>query len=211
MDQRRFISRKNEVVLLNGNVVVKSFKDTKNFDIEYQMLALLSGFLSPKIIETKDNSIKMEYVKGDLLLDRYLCADTEEGALLGKMLGNSVEALFCRMQSKIAFDENFRNYIVCGDSIFRVDFEETKQGKIEEWCAKIVSFAILYSAPFETKISFINSFIEEVCITRDEFLNLLQEEIVFLSARWGVDLNNTDYFFILNDLMSKWKRQGKKD
>ena len=92
MDQRRFISRKNEVVLLNGNVVVKSFKDTKNFDIEYQMLALLSGFLSPKIIETKDNSIKMEYVKGDLLLDRYLCQIQKGGTW--EVLGNSVEALF---------------------------------------------------------------------------------------------------------------------
>ncbi|NLT18546.1 MAG: hypothetical protein GXY10_03970 [Clostridiales bacterium] len=198
-----FNSRKNEVILKDENIVVKSFKDTERFQTEFQTLTLLDGFYSPRILKTGIDFIEMQYIPGDLLLDKYLSADKEQAIRLGHILASTVKNLYVRLGQKIPFDENFRNYIFFQDIIFRVDFEETQEGKIEDWAAKILSFAILYDAEIQAKAEFINSFLKTLKISPKEIYSRLNREIIFLSDRWGKVLDQTDYPYLEKTIFMK--------
>lgn len=198
-----FESRKNQVFLNQDSKVVKSFKESERFTKETQILEKLKGAYSPILISSSENEMLLSYIKGDLLLARYLYCDKTEAETLGKMLSKTVREIRKVLVDEITFDENFRNYIIAGNKIVRVDFEETCKGTMEEWCAKIMAFSTLYVVDSTVKVGFILGFLEGLDVNYDQLQINYNYETIFLAKRWGIRFPTVNYDNIIANIFKK--------
>lgn len=164
----RFSSKRNCVFLIkNGpeHLVVKVYAspDT-SLKKEAKMLHELKkrGVAVPRIMETDDESIAMEYLEGPLLLDIFEWQEKVAGShskLLNEPVYVAIHSL-CRwlmsfydaarnmgVAQIILGEVNFRNFII-KEKIYGIDFEECRPGQIEEDIGKLCAFALTYSPPF---------------------------------------------------------------
>lgn len=186
-----FESRKNNVRLENGRIR-KTFSSADALANERDTLLALDGICAPKLLGIRGNVLETEYVEGRLLVDEYLAADENGAAVLAERLAGTVRTLYAAL-GRITFDENFRNYIVDGKKIIRVDFEETTEGTLEEWCAKLQSFALLYDVVDCVKARFCLTLAERLGVKKDALAPVLKKELEFLSGRWNVPFPSALY------------------
>ncbi len=195
----KYFKSKKNTVYLKDDCVVKEFRSSVNMETEFNVLQALDGNFSPRIIKKEGLKLTIEYINGELLLDKYLVADEESAIKLAMSLGKTVLGLRKILCDRIPNDENFRNYIIKDEAIFRVDFEETAQGTIECWLAKIMAFAMLYDVKLSVKKSFINTL--TVSVPHSEMLSFeFEKELKFLANRWNVDFPKNDFSEIKKEM-----------
>lgn len=188
-----FISRKNAVSLTDDGNILKTFENARALETERAALRLLDGRLAPKLLAATDNSLVLQYVKGDLLLDRYLTTDEYTAAVLAASVAETVRGIHKLTDGLITVDENFRNYIVTENGCVRIDFEEASAGTLTGACAKLSAFAVLYEVRESVKLCFVSSLFDKLCLDSAGFLSLFETELSHLSSRWNV-LYPTDLF-----------------
>ena len=123
----RFKSRKNRVFhLVNQNKVLKVFPEASLAEKEWRVLrqALERGVPVPKPLRLRKEQLWMEYIAGANLCD-YLNACLDE-KLIPTLSGWFVA--FHRHAGQRHGDANLRNFILAGEKIYGVDFEETAPG-----------------------------------------------------------------------------------
>jgi len=180
---RVFRSRKNKVVLTEEGIIRKTFASATACDKEAEALVALQGNHAPVLLSRQDLVIETGYIEGDLLLERYLCASCEKAAELATMLANTILSIYTSL-NRITFDENFRNYIVAKEKIYRVDFEEVTEGDLEQWCAKLFAFATLYDTDDQVKTVFIRTLQNILPLRKERLSAAYQKELSALAARW---------------------------
>lgn len=195
----KYFKSKKNTVYLKDDCVVKEFRSSVNMATEFNVLQALDGNFSPRIIKKEGLKLTIEYINGELLLDKYLVADEKSAIKLAMSLGKTVLGLRKILCDRIPNDENFRNYIIKDEAIFRVDFEETAQGTIECWLAQIMAFAMLYDVKLSVKKSFINTL--TVSVPHSEMLSFeFEKELKFLANRWNVDFPKNDFSEIKKEM-----------
>ena len=195
----KYFKSKKNTVYLKDDCVVKEFRSSVNMETEFNVLQALDGNFSPRIIKKEGLKLTIEYINGELLLDKYLVVDEESAIKLARSLGKTVLGLRKILCDCIPNDENFRNYIIKDEAIFRVDFEETAQGTIECWLAQIMAFAMLYDVKLSVKKSFINTL--TVSVPHSEMLSFeFEKELKFLANRWNVDFPKNDFSEIKKEM-----------
>lgn len=166
--KHRFSSKRNCVFLIKTglvNLVVKVYPSPgTNLKKETKILLELKkkGVAVPRIVETDDESITMEYLEGPLLLDIFEWQERLAGShskSLTEPVYVTIHSL-CRWlisfydasrdmggEQIILGEVNFRNFIV-KEKIYGIDFEECRHGWIEEDIGKLCAFALTYSPSF---------------------------------------------------------------
>lgn len=195
---KSFISRKNKVVLMDNGNIQKSFTSSAACDCEERTLALLQGQLAPKLISRINNTLELTFVEGETLLDKYLACNKNEAQNLAKSLSETVNSFYRLSGGHITFDENFRNYLItdCGDCV-RVDYEETTVGTKEDYLAKILAFAALYSVSEDVKLAFIGELINKLNTNKAVLATKFRKELAFLADRWKAPFPEKLYLSLL--------------
>jgi hypothetical protein len=138
--------RRNQVSLLEREgalMVCKKFAEGENADNEAYVLSLLKGIGAPKFLGRDGNTLFIEYIEGKLFLDCYIEAYESEMSHLGAMLGRYIKD-FYEKTGLILTDLNFRNFIMCGEELKGVDFEQAEEGELLISVSKAAAFAALY-------------------------------------------------------------------
>lgn len=151
------ISKRNKVLRIKHNTktyIRKIFSDEKSFNKELEIMSFLqlNSTHVPKIIEVGDNEITYEDL-GDVTLLHWLESKENEGTMeYDDLINNLISSLnelysLLRMEFKeelVLFDMNFRNFILSGGNIYRVDFEQVKTGSRDSDLGKLLAFLINY-------------------------------------------------------------------
>lgn len=169
--QERFLSKQNAVSLVSfidrlgkeRQWVVKRYSSPEgHMEKEAEILTLLykEGLTVPEVIYAGETNIVMRHIKGITMLEWMEGKEQEavDARIQGGVL-NAVEELTCWLknfyaimahnygESVILGDVNLRNFILA-DRIYGVDFENCRQGKIEEDIGKLCAFALTYDPPY---------------------------------------------------------------
>lgn len=182
---KRFNSKKNEVFLVEGKningrqggFVIKCFRNKIKMETEIKMLHLLqkNSVRVPHIICKGSTSLILEYISGEPLIDIYC---KEEASSQGNHISLSSYKIINHMCSwltdfytltrkelgfqAILGDPNFRNFIL-NSALFGIDFEEVREGEIEEDIGYLCAFALTYDKPFtKWKHRFVDCLAEEM-------------------------------------------------
>lgn len=193
-----FQSRKNKVILNKNGNIEKTFASIKALETEISMLKLLNGNYAPSFIQKlSTNTIEMSYVKGTLLLDLYLKSDINTAKELAIILSKTINHIYF-LTNKITFDENFRNYIITPNfDCVRIDFEESTDGTIESYIAKIMAFASLYDTSVDVKTTFISALANNLKPNSKILINEYKKELTFLANRWNTNFPSNLYNLII--------------
>lgn len=160
----------NNIINIEFNKVKKTYKDIISIDMEYKMLKLLSeNILAPQVISINKNTICMEYIKGNTVLDVLSLYDQGKVSLnhiknmfdlLIKWIGDFNKCTFDYFKYNINLtDFHFSNFIYDGNKITGIDFERYEKGSIEDNYISLISWLYLYDFTYVEKF---DSLIEEV-------------------------------------------------
>ncbi len=213
--EKKFISRKNNVYLVKTNkpgnknkyLVCKEYSRPDRMPEERKMLSLLKekGAPVPEIYGGGDHYILLEYLEGPLFADFFFWQESVSGSESNFLTGpayQSIYSLCCWFKDFYAAsraiagkqlimgDVNFRNFII-RERIYGIDFEECREGKIEEDLGSLCAFGLTYWPPFTPwKMAMIGElfqiFSSEFCLDKELVKQELQRELLFLSSRRGV-------------------------
>ena len=163
---KQFYSKRNNVILTDDNIVIKSTPNSRN---EAEILKYLykRNVRVPKVYSYDDMSITMEYINGQTLVEYIVRNETKSTPYADYDIVYSLSDWFKTFYNAvenniIRSDVNCRNFIVTEDNeIFSVDFESLHSGFIEEDLGKLSAYIITYD-PADTyyKRNFVNSLID---------------------------------------------------
>ncbi|NCA67358.1 MAG: hypothetical protein EOM87_04770 [Clostridia bacterium] len=190
---KKFYSKKNQVELVERGgtfCIRKIFTDNISCAKEKAELEALRDQNVPKIIETGDNYIYMTYLEGELFLDRFLTADNAELERLALMLAAFIKSYCAIRHGRCVSDLNFRNFILCKQTLFGVDFEDTEEGGEITAVSKAVAFALLYDIEENNKKSFCEKLISEFSFDKKEIDKAVNKELSCLALRRGITLKS---------------------
>lgn len=153
-----FVSRRNKVLLDNG-VVIKKYPSYGIAAFEKHMLNKLKSFglKVPKVIAAEALEIRMEYIKGQTLLERIENMEAENvGSEQQYLLSNMLSEWFLKYYQAVDHshtailrgDVNCRNFIVNDIGIWGIDFEETTTGEKEMDIGRLIAFILTYKPSF---------------------------------------------------------------
>lgn len=151
---KKFYSKRNDVTLIEREgvlIVKKQFATKRSYNKELRELIVLQGKAVPNIVEYGDKIIYIEYIDGELLLDKFLLADNKELKRIAELFANFIKSYCAIRRGKALGDVNFRNYIIKNDKIYGVDFENVTCGNELNTLSKSIAFAMLYDADKERK------------------------------------------------------------
>ncbi|WP_313343315.1 RIO1 family regulatory kinase/ATPase [Sedimentibacter sp.] len=172
-------SKRNKVVrtIENGNsFIYKTFYNDKDLKKELEILILLkqNGLTVPDVTDINDNSLILQDLGDNTLLDWY---ENEE-----KINSTDYDGILyelCRWLKKyyeitsavynhqyIIWDVNFRNFIIYKSEIYGIDFEQSRQGRIEEDAGRLAAYALTYDPQMTDWKKFFNG----------RFVNILANE-----------------------------------
>ncbi len=134
IENMRLRSKKNVVLHLimkssgsheTVNLIAKAFV-TGNFDVELKLLeqSFENGLKVPKVIAAKDGVLLLDYIEGELLVD--IINRTFDPALIDDLALWYYD--FHTSQPLLKGDPRLRNFIIAGDGLFGIDFEEANKG-----------------------------------------------------------------------------------
>lgn len=135
----RLVSKRNQVykVLLHKNrnsqlAIMKKYSPSNLnlLEIEYKNITMLkeSGILVPKIIHKNCNSLIMEYIEGELVVDLVDRLDTGDWIDKLALWMSELHKLSRGNSSLLKKDVNLRNFIYKDGQIYGLDFEEIVHG-----------------------------------------------------------------------------------
>jgi len=178
--------------------IKKEYTCNKNQIIEEEMLDFLmdKGVLVPKIMSKGNRYLLLEDLGETTLLDWFERAESENLNQYDEIVYNICDFLksfYTNMKDKYGYqmslyDMNFRNFILVNNKIYRVDFEETKKGSIEQDLGKLLAFSTMYDPPrttwkLEFKEKLLKGILKEFSLREDELLEEEEKELQLIRKR----------------------------
>jgi hypothetical protein len=207
---KKFESERNDVYLVRhigeeseqGFFVLKKYAPPlSKLVLEKELLLELKreGVLVPEIYKACEDLIFMEYINGPLLLDNMLeqetmaCPDSSYLALHVCQMINSLSAWLKdfyattrKLTGKqlILGDISFQNFII-GEKLYGIDFEDCREGDIEEDVGKICAITLTCRPAFTTwKLSLVYEMMtrltEDLSLNVDRIKKELKKELIRL-------------------------------
>jgi tRNA A-37 threonylcarbamoyl transferase component Bud32 len=194
---KKFYSRKNSVYLVKkegedrGKIYVLKIYRGKDRTIrmaneEFFLKSLKKSNISiPGILLSEGGSLLVDYIRGPTLLDMLI--DSEAGK--NKAGSNFLRALdiiynFYRYsldikgKGYILNDINLRNFIYSNGRIWRIDFEDCSEGRVEKDFGKFLAFVLTYDPVFtEWKISEVKKLIRYISTKFESDINAVAAEV----------------------------------
>ncbi len=181
-----FKSKKHSVCKVDNKgciCVLKKYTDKHALIKENDILNFLvqKKLNVPEVLMKSDRQLYLEYINGITLMDYFteLEIDLSEG--YENFLNRFAEfhkSLYCFLgeykENMILGDMNFRNYIIMGRKISRIDFEDCVAGNIETDIGKMAAFALTYDPSFT---NWKKKFVERMIDVFSGNLNLSKEKI----------------------------------
>ncbi len=157
----KLFSKRNQVykVMLHENTnskqaILKKYSpnNQKLLDIEYENMHMLkeSGILVPDIIHKDSDSLIMEYIEGELVVDLVERLDMGEWTDSLALWMANLHKLSDGNSSLLKKDVNLRNFIYRNGQVYGLDFEEIGQGDVRLDLGNICFF-ILTNEPAHKK------------------------------------------------------------
>ncbi len=155
---KRFKSRQNEVTLVRWGepprlCVAKRFVDRTRLEKELRIGERIreSGLKAPAMLGRSEDTVLYEYVEG-----RTLCALLDEaeasgdGAAVLIALGLLCEWLgaFHAATGAAFFFIILRNFVLQGGAVYGFDYEDAREGAIEEDYGRLLAFVLTYDPAF---------------------------------------------------------------
>jgi hypothetical protein len=213
--KKQFNSKKNRVYWINTEqerftgtgkqFVFKEYNHSQqSLEREADMLQKLKirHVAVPHLFYADNESIVIEYIEGPLLLDFICWQESVSGtnsSALGKPVYQVIYSLCCWLKDFytaardisgkqiIMGDINFRNFII-REKIYGVDFEECREGRIEEDIGRLCAFAITYTPAFTSwKIAMTGELFRvlnrELGLDKEVTKRELQKELLAIARR----------------------------
>lgn len=216
---RQFKSKKNKVFLIKAvmsdnrmrEFVLKEQKH--NFQKETDILLKLKkgGVNVPSLCYSAPGYIILEYIPGPTLLD-CLCRLEEKQAGLPGVIPIFIRLTywlkeFYRLMERdgsiILGDQNYRNFILYnGETVYGVDFEDYRQGPVEEDIGRLCAFGLTYRPEFtEWKLKtykFIFHYLVEALDLDFKLAGFyLKDELRSINKRRGLELPDDPVLTVL--------------
>ncbi|MDD2574537.1 MAG: hypothetical protein WCS98_07555 [Bacillota bacterium] len=196
--EKQFLSKKNKVHLIralleNGSTqdfVVKEYRDNHNsVQREADILDGLyrEGISVPRLYYWGESSMIMEYIKGSVLLDIMTDAEYIFGENIDYINVKGIAFHMSRWldsfykaakritgKKTILWDINLRNFLV-GYKLYGIDFEECREGAVEEDMGRLMAFIVTYQPAFTT---YKTRFAREVYSALDSRMSLDRDRVM---------------------------------
>lgn len=195
-------SKRNNVFRIvedEGIYILKKFENHENYIREKEVLSILKkeGVNVPSIIKAEENYLYLEDLGEVNFLDWYE-EQEKNNALDISMVYNlcswfkdfySAVFEFYKKQF-ILYDVNFKNFIICDNKVYGIDFEQVRPGHIEEDAGRLVAFGLTYNPSMtEWKMNFRNIFIDilsnELNIEKEKIISEENKELAAIKKRRG--------------------------
>lgn len=227
----KFYSKNNDVYFIKAyregnipwNLAVKFYKRSRySFNKEVDLLRHLREYevMVPDIYFTSNNLIIMEYIAGEIMLDRILSLEESEVTCSSEEVYQTINQLaqwllsFYQAMRKwkkrlyVKEDVNLRNFIYSQGKIYGIDFENTHPGVIEADVGKLCAFLLTYTPEFtEWRCSFteklIRIFSRELLLDTEVVIRAMRKEITVIAHR-----RKTSYSMeVVNKIIDSWRRE----
>jgi len=155
---KRFASKQNDVTLVRWGdpprlCVAKRFVDRARLEKELRISERIreSGLRAPAVLGRSEDTVLYEYVEG-----RTLCALLDEAEASGDgsgvlfALGLLCEWLgaFHAATGAAFYDINLRNFVLHGGAVYGFDYEDAREGAMEEDYGRLLAFVLTYDSAF---------------------------------------------------------------
>ena len=195
-------SKRNNVFRIvedEGIYILKKFENHENYIREKEVLSILKkeGVNVPSIIKAEENYLYLEDL-GEVNFLEWYEEQEKNNALDISMVYNlcswfkdfySAVFEFYKKQF-ILYDVNFKNFIICDNKVYGIDFEQVKPGHIEEDAGRLVAFGLTYNPSMtEWKMDFrnilINILSNELNIEKEKIISEENKELAAIKKRRG--------------------------
>lgn len=195
-------SKRNNVFRIvedEGTYILKEFENHENYIREKEVLSILkkAGINVPSIIKAEENYLYLEDL-GEVNFLEWYEEQEKNNALDISMVYNlcswfkdfySAVFEFYKKQF-ILYDVNFKNFIICDNKVYGIDFEQVRPGHIEEDAGRLSAFALTYNPSMtEWKMDFrnilINILSNELNIEKEKIISEENKELAAIKKRRG--------------------------
>lgn len=195
-------SKRNNVFRIvedEGIYILKKFENHENYIREKEVLSILkkAGVNVPSIIKAEENYLYLEDLGEVNFLEWY--EEQEKNNALNISMVYELCSWFKDFYSAvfefykkqfILYDVNFKNFIICDNKVYGIDFEQVKPGHIEEDAGRLVAFGLTYNPSMtEWKMNFRNIFIDilsnELNIEKEKIISEENKELAAIKKRRG--------------------------
>lgn len=195
-------SKRNNVFRIvedEGIYILKKFENHENYIREKEVLSILkkAGINVPSIIKAEENYLYLEDL-GEVNFLEWYEEQEKNNALDISMVYNlcswfkdfySAVFEFYKKQF-ILYDVNFKNFIICDNKVYGIDFEQVRPGHIEEDAGRLSAFALTYNPSMtEWKMDFrnilINILSNELNIEKEKIISEENKELAAIKKRRG--------------------------
>lgn len=196
-------SKRNNVFRIvedEGTYILKKFENHENYIREKEVLSILkkAGVNVPSIIKAEENYLYLEDLGEVNFLEWY--EEQEKNNALNISMVYELCSWFKDFYSAvfefykkqfILYDVNFKNFIICENKVYGIDFEQVKPGHIEEDAGRLSAFALTYNPSMtEWKMDFrnilINILSNELNIEKEKIISEENKELAAIKKRRGV-------------------------
>lgn len=196
---KKFISKKNNV-FLNGDVIVKKFTSVDRQQKELDIYKKLDGKLhAPHIISCYGNTVEIEYIDGDTLLDVFISYENE-GKNASEIFLKLINWLkrFNDVTGKRFYDVNLRNFIYYRGEVYGIDFEDAADGTYLEDIGKLFAYILTYNPMFtQYKFNLIKALFTEAGYSKEVFAQM-EKELNLLEIQRNFKISDISKQFIEN-------------
>ena len=195
-------SKRNNVFRIvedEGIYILKKFENHENYIREKEVLSILkkAGINVPSIIKAEENYLYLEDLGEVNFLEWY--EEQEKNNALNISMVYELCSWFKDFYSAvfefykkqfILYDVNFKNFIICDNKVYGIDFEQVKPGHIEEDAGRLVAFGLTYNPSMtEWKMDFrnilINILSNELNIEKEKIISEENKELAAIKKRRG--------------------------
>ena len=195
-------SKRNNVFRIvedEGIYILKKFENHENYIREKEVLSILkkAGINVPSIIKAEENYLYLEDLGEVNFLEWY--EEQEKNNALNISMVYELCSWFKDFYSAvfefykkqfILYDVNFKNFIICDNKVYGIDFEQVRPGHIEEDAGRLVAFGLTYNPSMtEWKMNFRNIFIDilsnELNIEKEKIISEENKELAAIKKRRG--------------------------
>lgn len=195
-------SKRNNVFRIvedEGIYILKKFENHENYIREKEVLSILkkAGINVPSIIKAEENYLYLEDL-GEVNFLEWYEEQEKNNALdismvyeLCSWFKDFYSAVFEFYKKQfILYDVNFKNFIICDNKVYGIDFEQVKPGHIEEDAGRLSAFALTYNPSMtEWKMDFrnilINILSNELNIEKEKIISEENKELAAIKKRRG--------------------------
>lgn len=188
---KEYFSRRNKVILTEGGVL-KTFSRKEDFLREKLMLTALRGCKVPAVLQEGKSSLLLSVIDGETLLHYTERAESENDTGGFILAAAGVFDIFDAVEKAgyMLTDVNFSNFIIGGDGVYAVDFEEAEEGRKERPVGEFAAFLLSYRPEFskwklEATEKYFQLYESRYGADRATPLSYMRDKLFSLAARRG--------------------------